>query len=77
MRAAQVLFPMQDLLAASLDAHFTPVYVGLIVDLCLSEQQFHLKTPLASLARNPEKLLFHHCVACCAFGVSFHWSLLD
>ena len=22
-------------------------------------------------------MTFHHCVACCAFGVSFHFALLD
>ena len=35
--------------------------------------KFRLTTSLAHLTRSPEKRIFHHCVPCCAFGVSFQF----
>ena len=62
--------PCRTSLAASLDAQKPLAYVSLIVAFL---QQFHLATSLACLTRSPEKSLLHHCVACCAFGVSFQF----
>ena len=58
---------MQGMQAASLDTKKSPVYVSFIV-LCV--QHFYLATSLACLTRSREKWLLHHCVACCALGVS-------